>query len=425
MGTEVGTNNELFTMGKREPTEPLTPTKIKEAIAKGTDRILNDGASLSLKIRGGSALWIYKFRDGVSFRSTSLGSYHHGVGLTDARNRRNAFAGKRYEQRIPRRGLAVINSAAPPAEPKRAEPGMKRMRFADLVESYVVLMDASQKWKVKSREPEFHRSLKSGALGKLWAHEINHTDVATELQTRWGDAPANADKFRGRIEKVINHAVAKAAREDGPNPARKEIIGQLIAAAPETVHRPAMKYAEVPAFYRELVADGSPAARSLAFLILTVARNGEARNADWSEVVDDAWIIPGGREERSMKEGEEHAVPLSPAALALLGQPKKAGLIFGQMGKAALLDKLHAMRPDLDADGKFLSTTHGMRTSFTSWARKNGFSKQLRDIAKAHKIVQAANDAAYERYDERAEQLDTLRPMLQGWADFVTGSARS
>jgi len=389
----------------------LSPEKIKEAIASGKDQILNDGASLSLKIRGGSALWIYKFRDGVSFRSTSLGSYHHGVGLTDARNERNAKADERYQRRIPRRGLAVINSAAPPTEPMRATPGeLKPMRFAALVDSYIELK--ASEWKVKSREPEFHRALKTGALGKLWAHEINHTDVETELRTRWGDAPANADKFRGRIEKVITHAVAKNAREDGPNPARKELIKHVIAAAPETVHRPAMKYAEVPGFYRELVADTSPAARALAFAILTVARNGEARKADWSEVIDDAWIIPGGREERSMKEGEEHAVPLSAAALALLGKRKPSGLIFGQMHKAALNDKLNALRAGL--------TVHGFRTSFTSWARKNKFTKELRDIAKAHAVVQTANDAAYERHEERAEQLETLRPMLQAWADYVT-----
>jgi hypothetical protein len=61
-----------------------------------------------------------------------------------------------------------------------------------------------------------------------------------------------------------------------------------------------------------------------------------------------------------------------------------------------------------------------MRTAFTTWARKNGFRKELRDLAKAHKVVQSPNNAAYERYDERAEQLETLRPLLQAWADFVT-----
>jgi integrase len=389
----------------------LSPAKIKEAIASGTDQILNDGASLSLKIRGGSALWIYKFRDGVNFRSTSLGSYHHGVGLTEARNERNACADKRYKQRIPRRGLAVINSAAPPTEPIRAGE-LKPMRFAALVESFIELK--ASEWKVNSREPHHYRRLKTGALGKLWAHEIGHTDVETELRTRWGNALANANKYRIRIECLIDHAVAKNARADGPNPARIEIIKQLIPAAPETVHRPAMKYADVPAFMAELVADGSPAARSLAFLILTIARNGEARLAEWPEIIDDAWIIPGGREERSMKEGEEHVVPLSPAALALLGKRKSSSLIFGEMHKNALLDKLHSMRDGL--------TVHGFRTSFSSWARKNGYKKDLRDLAKSHAvIVQSDTDAAYERFEARTEQLETLRPMLLAWSDFITG----
>jgi integrase len=230
-----------------------------------------------------------------------------------------------------------------------------------------------------------------------------------------GKALANAKHYRIRIECLMDHAVAKNARDDGPNPARKEIIGELIPAAPKTKHRPAMKFAEVPAFYRELVADGSAAARSLAFMILTVARNGEARKAEWSEVIDDAWIISGGRGERSMKEGEEHAIPLSPAALALLGKRKTSGLVFGPMHKNALLDKLHALRDGL--------TVHGFRTAFTSWARKNDFQKELRDIAKAHKVVQSQNDAAYEQ-TERDEQLDTLRPMLLAWSNFCTSSAK-
>ncbi|MGY3584348.1 integrase [Bradyrhizobium sp. USDA 4341] len=387
----------------------LSPADITKAIASGTDQTLSDGASLSLKIRGGSALWVYKFRDGISFRSTSLGSYHHGMSLSAARNARNAFAAKRYEQRIPRRGLAVLNSAAPATEPKSDAP--KRMRFADVVDSFIALK--ASEWKVKSREPDNYRRLKTGAIGKMWADEITHTDVETELRTRWGDALANADKMRVRIGLVISHAVAKKVRADGPNPARKEIIGQLIQSAPKSTPRPAMHRDGVPAFIAELVADGSAAARALAFTILTVARNTEARLADWSEIEGDAWIIPGGRDERSMKEGEEHAVPLSPAALALLGKRKPSGLIFGDMHKSALNDKLGALRGGL--------TVHGFRTSFTSWAKAAGYPKDLRELAKAHAAGRTATDAAYERYD-RDDQLKALRPMLQAWSDYAMGA---
>ena len=393
---------------RRKRADPLSPSGIKEAIASGEDQTLYDGANLALKIRGGSALWIYKFRDGISYRSTSLGSYHHGMTLSEARNRRNAFAVKRYEQRIPRRGLAVLNSAAPATEPVKSD-GPKRMRFADVVDSFIALKSASE-WKVKSREPENYSRLKEGALGRLWAHEIAQRDVEAELQTRWGNALANADKFRIRIMLVLNHAVAKQARPDGANPARKEIMGHLIQKAPKSTPRPAMNRDEVPAFMSELVADGSPAARALAFTILTVARNTEARLVDWSEIVGNDWIIPGGREERSMKEGEEHAVPLSPAALALLGRRKTSGLIFGEMHKSALNDKLNALRDGL--------TVHGFRTSFTSWAKAAGYPKDLRELAKAH-AAGTATEAAYERYD-REDQLKALRPMLQAWSDYVT-----
>jgi integrase len=398
----------------------LDRATIEQAIASKTDQILNDGASLSLKIRGGSALWIYKWREGAKvYRSTSLGSWHHGVGLSAARNARNKLATTRYEQRIPRRGLSIIQSAAPALEPVATV--AKRMRFADVVESFISLR--SSEWKVKSREPDHYRRLKTGALGKLWADEIDHRAVETELQTRWGDALANADKMRIRIMLAMSHAVAKGVRVDGPNPARKEIIGQLIQSAPKTKHRPAMKRDDVPAFVAELVADGSPAARSLAFLILTVARNGEARLADWSEIVGDAWIIPGGRDERSAKEGEEHIIPLSPAALALLGSRKASGSIFGAMHKNALLNKLHVMRPEpVNADGD-PACVHGFRSTFTGWARANGYPKDLYNEAKAH-VVDTESNQAYDK-PERDDYLRERRPMLQSWSDFVMKLAES
>jgi integrase len=399
----------------------LSKEDVTKAIASGESVKLFDGNSLCLHVRGGSALWIYHYRDGQTMRTRSLGSAAD-MSPAAARRAREDFAAERRKGRIPRRGLANANkqTTEPNSQPDaHGKPKLKHMRFADVVESFIALQSVSE-WKVKSREPENYRRLKTGTLGKMWAHEIDQTAVKTELQTRWGGALANAEKYRIRIELVINHAVAKEARTDIPNPARKEIMEQLIAKPPKTVHRPAMRFKDVPAFFAELVADGSPSARALAFAVLTVARNTEARLADWTEIVGNDWIIPGGREERSMKEGLEHAMPLSPAALALLGERKASGLIFGQMHRSALLDKLHVMR-----DG--VVTVHGFRTSFTSWARKAGYPKALRELAKAHAAGRTATDAAYERDEDedsnetREDQLKALRPMLEAWADFVTG----
>jgi hypothetical protein len=393
----------------------LSQADVAKAIAAGETVKLFDGNSLCLRIRGGSALWEYNYRDGQSMRTRCLGSAAD-MSPAAARRAREDFAAERRKGRIPRRGLANANKAEPVK--------VGRMRFSDVVESLITKRSASE-WKVKSNEPHHYRRLKDGSLGKLWADEIAHHDVAAELQNRWGDALANAEKMRARIEVVLNHAIARGARPgDAPNPARKEIIKELVSAAPKSKPRAAMHRDGVPALMAELVADGSPVARAMAFAVLTGGRNTEARLADWSEVIGDAWIIPGGRGERSMKEQEEHAIPLSPAALALLGPRKASGLIFGRMYRNALLDKLHAMRPEVDASGKYLSTIHGFRTSFESWAKANGYSKELRELAKAHAAGRTATELAYDRYDS-ADQLKALRPMLQAWSDYVSSRLAS
>jgi integrase len=265
-------------------------------------------------------------------------------------------------------------------------------------------------WKADSSEPRKYRHLKTGALGKLWADEIDQQHVETEFQDRWGHALASADKYRMRIMQLISYAVAKGLRSDGPNPARKEVIKHLVPNAPKSKPHKAMKSADVPAFFAELIADGSNEARALAFLILTITRTAEARDADWSEfdTKQKLWIIPGER----MKEGVEHRIPLSPAALKLLGKPKKAGRVFGDLPHDALIEKLTELRPD---DGY---TVHGMRTAFRGdWALKAGYPVELREMALAHSV----GDAVIQAYSLPPAELYTVRiPMTQAWNDFCT-----
>jgi integrase len=165
-----------------------------------------------------------------------------------------------------------------------------------------------------------------------------------------------------------------------------------------------MALKDVPAFMASLIADGSPAARSLAFLILTAARTGEAIGADWSEISGNVWTVPGSR----MKEAKAHSVPLAPAALALLGKPLKAGLVFGPLAHDALIDRLKAA-------GNF--TVHGFRSAFVGWAVKHGYSKDLRDRAIAH----AVGDANAQAYD-RERLIEERRPLMEAWATFCAGA---
>jgi integrase len=384
----------------------LKPTDVAAAIASGETAKLKDGNSLFLYVRGGSALWLYQYREGVSMRTRSLGSAAD-MSPAAARRAREDFAAERRAARIPRRGLAVINSTDASREPQKAAT-VKRMRFGDVVEAFLAVN--MPQWKPDSSEPRKYRHLKDGALGKLWADEIGQADIESELQKRWGHALASADKYRMRIMQLISYAVAKGLRADGPNPARKEVIKHLVASAPKSKPHKAIKSADVPALMTDLVADGSNEARALAFLILTMTRTAEARDADWSEidVANALWVIGPER----MKEGIEHRIPLSPQALVLLGKPRKAGRVFGDLPHDALIEKLIELRP---GDGY---TVHGMRTAFRGdWALKQGYPVELREMALAHSV----GDAVIQAYSLPPAELYTVRiPMTLAWSDFAT-----
>jgi hypothetical protein len=400
----------------------LSDKTIKAARATGEPAKLKAGGSLYLWLRpaprpehgDGSALWIHHYREGASMRTRSLGSYPD-ISLFGARKARENFSAERRGARIERRGLAVRLTAEPAREPEKAEDDadkITRMRFADVIETFLVVN--IPQWKPDSSEPAKYRKLKAGTLGKMWTDDIKSAHVETELRTRWGHALASAEKYRMRILKVMSYAVAKKFRTAGQNPADKDIMSHLIPAAPKsTPHKP-MPSADVPAFVAELVADGSNEARALAFLILTITRTAEARDADWSEVKGNVWTIPAAR----MKEPDngDHRIPLTAAALALLGKPRKSGRIFGDLPHDALIEKLTELRPD---DG---FTVHGMRTAFRGdWSLKAGYTLELREMALAHAVSEASKAA----YKLPPAELYTVRiPMTQSWSDFAMGRVK-
>jgi len=375
----------------------LDSDTIADAIAKGGDSVkLRDGGSLYLWVRGGSALWLYHYREGRAMRTRSLGSYPD-LSPNAARKARNQFAATRQRHPIERRGLAVRATSEPARVPERAV--SKRQRFAETLESY--LAQNAPQWKGDKQEKRYRLLLKT-PLAPRYVDEITTADVEATLKPM---TLASADKNRMMIKLVLDYASAKSLRDrNTPNPAAVEIMRHLIPAPKKAKSFEAMPSEKVPALFADLVADGSPAARSLAFLILTAARTAEARNADWSEIKGNVWTIPAER----MKEGVEHQVPLTKAALALLG-PRKSGRIFGKLGHAALDNKFKAT-------GGNGYTVHGFRACFSGdWAAKEGYSLELRDRALAHKV---GGDVTG-RYN-RDTLLEQRRGMMQAWSKFCT-----
>lgn len=238
-------------------------------------------------------------------------------------------------------------------------------------------------------------------LGGLDVQAIDTTAVLEVLRPIWTSKPETASRVRQRLEAVLDYTTAMGART-GENPARWRGHLDHLLPKPGKVrrveHHAALDWREAPAFLAELAQREGVAARALAFTILTAARSGEVRGMTWGEVDRAAavWTVPAGR----IKAGKEHRVPLTPAALALLGEPgAPEALVFASptrpdrpLSDMTLLAVLKRMgRGDL--------TVHGFRSTFRDWVGEaTAHPREVIEAALAHRLRDKA-EAAYARGD--------------------------
>jgi integrase len=129
-----------------------------------------------------------------------------------------------------------------------------------------------------------------------------------------------------------------------------------------------------------------------------------------------AWRIPGER----MKMDQDHVVPLSDPALAVLNKmrdgsqselifPNPDGGVFSENAMLAVLDRL----------GFGHVTVHGFRSTFATWAEEcTDYPDGVREAALAHKY-KSETTAAH----QRGQKLEKRRALMKDWAALiVTGS---
>ena len=244
-------------------------------------------------------------------------------------------------------------------------------------------------------------------------------DLLRELRAR---SPKSVPRLGQQIAAVLSWAVAHGFRPDNPCDAA------LAAFSPprrsETRPHPALPYADVPAAVAQLrIAPYRLGARLLfEFLILTVVRSDAARGALWSEVDLEAasWTVPATR----MPNGAEHRIPLSSAALAVLGEARddaglsearsrggSADLVFpsvrGQvLSKSALSRMLHQM--DIGA------TLSGFRCSFAEWAVDTGVSPTV-----ARRCLSLSDPSSTSLAISRRDLWSHRVPVLERWGRHV------
>src|SRR5262249_55921059 len=274
-----------------------------------------DGGSLYLRVaEGGSKQWVFRYAAKGRLHDMGLGAVApRGFTLAQARE-------KAREARLLR--LEGLD----PIEAKRARVAAleaadaKAMTFKQCAEGFI--KDNEKEWTSAAHRQQWTATLATyvyPVLGDLPVAAIDTPLVLKVIKPLWGDKTETASRVRGRIEAILGWATVHHYRS-GDNPARWQ--GLLEHALPakakiaKTEHHAALPYAEVPAFMAKLQRDTSAAARCLEFIVLTGARLAEATGAMWSEVDFEArtWTVPPTR----MKAKEQHRVPLSDAAMAVL-----------------------------------------------------------------------------------------------------------
>ncbi len=224
---------------------------------------------------------------------------------------------------------------------------------------------------------------------RLDRHRARAQGVAADLVQ-----DARNGEPRGRIERVLARATV-AGHRSGGNPARwtghlEELLPAKTKVAAVQPHN-AVPYREMAAFMAQLRAKHGVSARAFEFTILTAARTGETIGAKWSEIDlnGGVWTVPAER----MKVGQEHRVPLSDRAIAVLkALPRDGGeRVFAREGKSlsdmAMLQLLRSMRTG--------PTVYGFRSSFRDWAgNETNTPRELVEQALAHSIGDKAEQAS-------------------------------
>jgi integrase len=385
----------------------LKPLEVARQVTPGK---YPDGDGLYLIVAGPTSRnWSYRYWIKGKERWHGLGSLQD-LSLKDARIKRDAA---RQEVRA---GVDIVQTKRLAREGARAEAAVAAAStFKECAERYI--KDNEAKWS-KKHAAQWPSSLKQYAyptIGDLRIAEILPSHIFELLKPIWIEKRETSNRVRGRIETIIAKNVDIDDNEFR-NPA--ELTKQLREKLPKRPkrrprHHPALPYAEIPQFMPQLSAAEGSAAQALRFLIFTVCRTTEVLGARWTEIDRPRaiWKIPGER----MKMDEDHSVPLSDPALAILDKVRdgsQSELIFPSVGDEAFSNM--AMLAVLDRLSYGHVTVHGFRATFATWAEEcTDYPDGVREAALAHKYKNETV-AAY----QRGAKLEKRRKLMDDWAEF-------
>lgn len=393
------------------------PKKAKELSALEVNRLSTPGnhavggvSGLYLYVNEAQGRsWVLRVMIAGSRKHFGLGGYP-SVTLAQARDK----AREAREKVV--KGIDPIHERKVVAASLRAHQASRR-NFKEVATSYIAFQEAG--WKNSKHRKQWTSTLEAYAypvIGQLSVDAITEHHVIAILEPIWSKKTETASRLRGRVESILDWARVRGHRE-GENPARWK--GHLDKVFPaqgqirQVRHFQALAVNDAPAFMKRLTAQHGASALALRFLVLTAARSGEVRGAEWREIdfTNRVWTIPASR----MKAKREHRVPLSNATIAVLQEARSRATpdcvrwIFSNQKGGVLSDmSLIAVMRRMKVD----AVPHGFRSTFRDWVGEfTQFPSDLAEMALAH-VLPNKTEAAYRRGDA----LEKRRGMMDAWA---------
>ncbi|MDC1216289.1 tyrosine-type recombinase/integrase [Octadecabacter sp.] len=358
---------------------------------------------LFLHIRpSGAKKWLQRYTFNGRRREIGLGSAKI---VSVATARRNAY-----------QNLVLVSEGIDPIEDKKQDSLIPTFEVA----AREVYEANRPTWRNAKHAAQFITTLENYAfpiIGSMSVNDINSSHILKVLSPIWVTKAETAKRVRQRLSTVFKYCVAQQWRND--DPANIAIVQALPSHKKKVMHRKSISYNDIAGFL-DTVSSSSAGVYTklgLEFLILTAARSGEVRNANWDEITGSLWTIPAER----MKAGVAHRVPLSSQCLDILEEAKKrhqgSGFIFEgtKRGKPLSENTFNKLMKELGLEVH----AHGFRTSFRTWTQeKTNYPREIAEAALAHSLKDKA-EAAYARSD----LLEKRAEMMEAWAQFISSAA--
>ena len=389
-------------MPRQSTTGKLSATSVKQAKLGDKPRKLSDGGGLYLLVNpNGSKYWRLKYRLHGKEKTFSLGVYP-AVGLSDVR--KDALDAKR-----------LVSKGIDPTINRRQEKARKKdIRFQIIADKW--FKKESGRWTADHAENVW-RTLKTDAfpiIGDIPVDQITAQDalsVVRKVEER--GALDVAARVKQRMSAVFRYAIYTGKATTNPVDALKDVIQTR-----KVVHRRSVPITSLPDFLRDLENyKGYVITRlALKLLVLTFVRPGELRGAQWKEISlkRREWRIPAER----MKMKEEHIVPLSDQAVALLKEVKaitgKYDYVFPGSRTWRKPMSENTLNYGIQKRMGYSATAHGFRTVASTVLNETGFRMDVIERQLAHAERNKVR-AAY----NKAQHLSERREMMQWWGDYI------